>query len=457
MIKKLLLWLINICLSAFFISCENDDSASIGLKPENSLLNTQIIDTFDIKLQTVFEQEKIISEGTGILLAGTFDDPLVGKSTASSFFQLVPQADIDFESSPTCNSVTLYLNVNSINTTNDGVTEKIYSFYGDSSNVLSFEIHELTEDIKIATEKTYHSTDQISFDETPLGVSTPNTFFPGTDTVLSITLDKAYGEKILSKMQDYSGDKTNFLSSIKGLYIKPSNIDFGSTVGFQATNDYTELVVNYTVGTDTLDLKLKYTDNERSFNNITIDLSNTSLNSLSNSGDTINSERTANQMFLQASTGLRTKFSLPKFDQFIAENKNVLINKVVLEIQADPTTISGGFTDSPPASITLMETENNLLKRTISDLPVFIVNEGNDDLTNSGDSYYNFNTTTNKYIVNLTLYTQEFINKTPTEPYEFIIGSYLEGDNINRAILNNTLNTDLNTTFKIYYTTPVQE
>lgn len=457
MIKKLLLWLVNICLSAFFISCENNDSASVGLKPENSLLNTQIIDTFDINLQTVFEQEKIISEGTGILLAGTFDDPLVGKSTASSYFQLVPQADIDFESAPTCNSVTLHLNVSSINTTSDGITEKIYNFYGDSSQVLSFEIHELTEDIKTASEKTYHTTDQISFDETPLGVSTANTFFPGTDTVLSITLDKAYGEKILAKMQNYSGDKIDFLNSIKGLHIKPSNTDFGSTIGFQAANDFTELVVNYTVGTDTLDLRLKYTDDERSFNNIAIDFSNTSINSLSNTGDTINSQKTANQMFLQASTGLRTKFSIPKFDQFISENRNVLINKVVLELQADPTTISGGFTDAPPASIALMKTKGNLLVRTSSDLPEYIVNEGNDDLTNSGDSYYNFNTTRNKYVVNLTLYTQEFINKTPTEPYEFIIGSYLEGDNINRAIFNNTENTGLKTTFKIYYTTPVQE
>ena len=67
-------------------------------------------------------------------------------------------------------------------------------------------------------------------------------------------------------------------------------------------------------------------------------------------------------------------------------------------------------------------------------------------------SYYQFLEDENKYEVNLGLYTQNFVLQNSGQPFEFIISSFAEGGNINRAVLNDLENTYSKSSFKVYYT-----
>lgn len=454
--KQLHFWLINSILSAFFMSCNNGEDGQIGLKSENSLLNAQVIDTFTVEFQSVFEKENIVSEGTNLMLAGIYSDSKTGTTTSSSSFQFINSENKTIPESAVCDSAILALDIFSANITNsDGSTETVYSYYGDSTTELSFSIHELTDDILI--DKIYNTTDLVTFDENALVTSTPEAIFPGIKNIMNFNLGTTYGQRVVEALAANNGNNTGFLSTIKGLHIKPVEASSGSTIGFHEISESTKLTVYYSSdGTqETVDLTIA--DFAKAFNTVSVDFTGTELSSLSSEGDTISSKSTSNQMFMQASSGLRTKMTIPHFNEFLAENPNILVNNVTLQITIDPGSTTGGFADAPTSRMSLYETQDNLILRSDDNLPISVVNEGDQFGFEAGNSYFSLNTDTYIYTINLGLYTQEYIAERSDQPYDFILSPFVEGGNISRSIFNDTENTEVKSSFKIYYTVPAQE
>ncbi|MDB4835432.1 DUF4270 domain-containing protein [Cyclobacteriaceae bacterium] len=450
MIRSFHFWLINICLSAFFVSCTKEDS-SLGLKPENSLLSSTLIDTFDVEMYTVLERENIISHNSVNIIAGKYADPISGVTTANSYFQIVPKTNYGVQSGAVCDSIIICLDISS--ETIDG--ETIYGFYGDSTSTLSFGAYQLEEDLLPSTDKIYHTDDVLSFSTTAEGITTPEVIYPGLRDTIAFDLNQTYGQAILDQMIVYGGDNPTFLSVIKGLHLKLEDGFEGACVDFNILSSKTYVKVYYHDAATPSEVEeadlIMYSPAEN-FNHMEVDLTGTAFSLLSGEGDTLASTLTGNQTLFQSATGLRTMIKIPQLNTLIQQNPHMLINAFTLELKMD-STHTGGFADAPPRDISIFEATNNFIDRDTENYPLFIVNEGDLNVDNAGKDYYEYDPVNYVYKINLGVYLQSFIANGKNE-FELVIGSYSESGNIERAILNDTETSISNAKVKLYYTEP---
>jgi hypothetical protein len=453
MTKSLNLWLVNIVLSAFFMSCDDKNDAGIDLQPDSSILTTAVIDTFTVNFSTVYEKEGINSSDSKVLLTGAYVDTYLGAVETASYFQMVPETENSLGDNFICDSVVLNLKYTYNSSTDaDGAETKIYHYYGDLNSSIDLEVYQVTEDFESVDIKEYSTLDELATSSIKEGSSGENILDPEADGSLKINLDKSsYGQLALD---NYSDNHDTFLSQIKGLMLKAADGTDALCVGFKTNTDETYIDIYYHNNTnDGLTIRLIISDAARRFNHIEGELTATVLSGLTNAGDVVSSTTTDNKMYLQSSTGVRTLLEVPYLRNFIDENPGILINKVELILPIDKTTVIDGTSDAPPIDISLhIATDENLLDRDSDGDLSFISNEGDETGTDKGKAYYPYDDEEQHYLINLGLYTQYFAQNS-TSDFQIIISPYGEGIYVNRAILLNTEATGDKASFKFYYTT----
>lgn len=452
MTKSLNLWLVNIVLSAFFMSCDDKTDSGIVLQPDSSILTTSLIDTFTVNFSTVYEKEDIYSSDSDLLLVGAYTDTYVGAVESYPYFQLVPESENTLGSNFVCDSVVMTIKLAFKEITNsDNTTENVYHYYGNVNSAMELEVFQITEDFKDVDTKEYTTLDVLSTNSVREGTSGNNVLDPTSSTTIKIYLDKStYGQLALD---NYSDIHETFLSTMKGLMIKAANGTDAYIAGFETSSDDTYVDIFYHNDTDNdKSVRLIMNNAARRFNHIEGDLAGTDISSLSNAGDTISSSNTNNKTYLQTSTGVRTLMEVPHLKSFINDHPNILINKVELILPIDKTTVIDGTTDAPPLLLSLHEvTSDNLLARDSDGDVIFITNEGDEIGTDKNTVYYPYDEDEQYYRMNLGLYLQDYLINS-SEEFRIIISPYGEGIYVNRGILLNDKTSGDKATFKFYYT-----
>jgi hypothetical protein len=455
MTKKYLFWLINISLSAIFISCE-DSEGELELDPLSTPVKTKGIDSFSIKLSTVFESKLITSSVTNELSVGSYKDEQLGIPSAKTYFQVAPIKEYTIARDPICDSVLLVLDYRSTTiSTSSGTTYQTFQLYGDSTKPMNFEVYEVNEEF--TEDATYYTISTLGTEPTKLGQTGKEMIHqPGTLDTLSIELENSFGQKIIEQLAE-SNDSESFKKVIKGLHVTPDADADGSVIGFSANSIKTYLKVYYhDKETESAIIECAIGNDELRFNNIKANLSTSLISGLSKDGQIISADQTDQKSFLQTSTGVRTYLEIEGLRDFVVQNSKILVNSMNLKLNVAPSSLENeeSFIRTTPPAISLLEVEDNdgsgvLIKRGDNDEKVNVPNQ-----ESGNNPFYVYDDISKTYNLELSLYFQDYIKKVrngATDEFRLIVSPYAEGTHVDRAVLTDGLSVENPSKVTIYY------
>ncbi|MDR0794066.1 MAG: DUF4270 domain-containing protein [Chitinophagaceae bacterium] len=323
-IKQELITFLAICSVCFILlfSCTKAD-----LRLQDNIVNgqyTQVIevDTISPVLTTIL-LDSFSTSNTGGAVVGYYNDPVFGKITSSSYFQIQPpafSATATTYSNAVFDSLTLYIKLTP-------------NYYGDTSQPIKFNIYQLAENIypNLATNLFYNTN---HFDTVPgvLNYSSNDAFFlrpnvpAGISDTASIRLSDTWGQNLLAMLQNQDVNIQSavaFNNFFKGLKIESPNT--GATIA--SFKDSIEMRLYYSVPGIPLYqqniAKFTVLNPSYQFNSITTDRTGTPLQNISATNNAIPSSSTNNMAFAQSVTGIMTKIGFPTINN-VVQNPNFL-------------------------------------------------------------------------------------------------------------------------------------
>ena len=366
--------------SAFFMSCQDPNEVGSSLLKEDA--NTAFIDTFSIETQVVFYPEDLLSNKANSLLVGKMIDPNFGEITDKSFVQLrLSEENVPIEDNVVCDSVIFFLpyKINDYSYSKDGFTSSVYGhaqFVGDTNKGQTIAVHELTEGL--ITDQNYTVHDNLSYNSTALGsvttAPTPTTGYvynPKTTPTLKIPLEKELGTRLLNLARNNTQD--NFLANFKGLALVSE--DNASILNFDHITASSRMAfyVYYHTSKDEAYYFRFYVNNESlNFNQIKSNRSSTSLNSLQNSGDKIETKNLNHFGYLQSGTGICTQVTIPHLQKFLDANPLISINGADLIFYTEEETSIYAYENGPVSTVAAKNVVNALIEKDSEGNAVFL-------------------------------------------------------------------------------------
>lgn len=334
-------FIIGIWAVIFFVSCTDETtySYSVGEDFIDSNVQLRYIDTFTVQTGT-FRQDSLITSAQSRILLGRMEDPVLGELSAQSYFQMSGSYGV--------NSEAIY----------DSIGFVLYYdsyYYGDTVQPITLNLHRITETVEPVEGDFFYNTSTLDYDAAALGTVT---FLPKptttTDSVY-IPLDKAFGQEIFDKIADNEiNNEDDFLQFLKGITIVPDNAVKNTILGFSA-DQTSSMRLYYTIEDGDIDTQVDYlsyyvSSQEKLFNNVTSDLSQTQLSEIKDVETVIASENTNNQFYVQAGTGLSARIevnALRNLNQISKEGTSLDATLLL-------TPQSGTFDENKPLPETLM-------------------------------------------------------------------------------------------------------
>ena len=195
-------------------SCRKPNFIGDELLPEEDLLNSSRIDTFQIITYTDYEDSVVTSQNTFYAL-GSLNSDVYGKSTAGIYTQIkLPTNNLNFGEGAEIDSIVLTMDYS--------------AFYGDAEAQQSISVYRMTEHMQPG--RLYYSDTRFHVLPVALG---KKTFVPNlTDSVvlnngvaqephLRIKLYDSFGSNIINLDTLVLENDTTFLSFLPGFYIEP--------------------------------------------------------------------------------------------------------------------------------------------------------------------------------------------------------------------------------------------
>jgi hypothetical protein len=330
-----------VILTALLFSC--DPPGNIGVTPLTPV-GTIYTDTLTVKTSTVLA-DSVRTSSPDIYLAGRYVDPLFGTITASAFFRMSLEFQLDLGTTAVYDSLVLYTPYN-------------YT-YGDTLQPQKLSVHRVTEEMDAA--KNYYNNSSVAYNTTPLA---SKTFFarPQANASLSFRLSDDLGKEIFALSGTPAGQtNTEFYKALKGLSLiqDASNT---AVVGFPATNRALNMKLWYHTTTDSLAKSFQMSavlatqtgsTVRAGFNRVSADRSGTALAGIKPL-QSIPSTSTNNRTYVQDALGIRTKIEIP-YLKSLASRGAISINRAELSIKPDLTAIQPGLT--LPPYLVLLETD----------------------------------------------------------------------------------------------------
>jgi hypothetical protein len=364
------------------VSCNSDqDILPLNkelIKPSSRLV---MVDTLSINVSTVV-MDSIVTSGEELLLAGTYNDPRLGKITSKSYFQVgfprtTPKKDDIYD------SISLII-------TYDG-----YS-HGDTLQLQKLMVKRLTEKLQFKEQNSFYNTTHLDYDETSLGelVFSPR---PSSKKKIEIGLNKDFGQEIfdyLNQAQDDEFKDDEFNTFFKGLVLVPDEMTGNSVIGYM-TSDTSVLVKIYTHTIDneleTNQINLPFINKNLQFNQISCDWINNPVFTDHRQKTEIPSSETGNMSFINAGLGMYTKLSFPTMASMI-EFENCALVRAVLYIKP----ALGTNVELPDASdfVIYQTSKNNVLEALLYKADGTVVQPvlSTDELYNE-ETWYSFDIT----------------------------------------------------------------
>jgi hypothetical protein len=328
----------SLIISGCLFSCTESES-TIGFPESDNKAQTVMIDTFTVRTSTVL-LDSINSSGTGKIIVGNYSDPVLGRISSSSYFQIAPNpATWTIDKNAVFDSVALLLTPNQY-------------YYGDTTVIQELIVHQLIQDLAgRSVDKNVFKDIPYSYFYSDGGIyNTSKTAAFGselahfnysprphsTDSVI-IRLRNDLGEYWfeLAKVNDQQIANTgNFLSEFKGLKI--SSKENAAVVGFNATKAKVRVyyhVSGHSEYTVNASFDLPIFQNEIQYNQFESNFSSTALSSLQR-GQSVPSTITDQETFIQGGSGLITKVEFPYLHLLSELNENVTILHASLVISA---------------------------------------------------------------------------------------------------------------------------
>ena len=332
----------------------------------NNNTNIVVVDTFSVKMSTVFV-DSVPSAGTGSILVGRFKDNYFGVITAKSYFQVSPPRGI----------ASLVIDPNAVYDSLVLITRVNKTFYGDTSIPQRFVVSQLSTTIQYpGTQTTFFSNDSIPYDMTPLGYADAlilplksSTSQLNNDS-LKIKLPDAQGQDIFNRMlvKDPSVINANsFLAYFRGFAMYPADNSAGGLYGFRDT-----AFMRLYYHSPGVVPQLKFADfslyqKSYQFNHITADRTGTPLQALSNMkppvvgiSPEISSDSTGHAAYLQGITGMQVKLRFPSLWKLAQLPNYVSILKAELFVRPIGGTYSPELAMPPRVGIYTTDEKNFL-------------------------------------------------------------------------------------------------
>ncbi len=377
---------LGVVVSAFlYLSCEDPVALSVSRTFGNNDLVTSFVDTFSIITSTV-QLDSILTGGTGVALLGSYTDDTLGSVKSSPYFQFGYNGTFVPGLQSTFDSIVLILPYNG-------------QYYGDTTQVAQFDIHQLTEiplpgtnpptpDIKLSIfnySSGFYNKRTAPYDPTPLS-SHSVLFFPHRDSVL-LKLPDSFGLKWFNQAQleqrmktdngTFPSDSTFFSNSYNftqkyfyGLHLKTAPSSGNIMVGFKATTASSSNNSTRSSPVPTIRIYYKHLVNDillqthfdfvlqnspYQFQNIVYDRTGTQLDGLQ-PRQKISSLATNNKTFVQAGTGLVTRLDFPSLKSFFQDKRNIF-NGAYLEVYP----VQGSYSKNiaPPSQLYLFTTDDS--------------------------------------------------------------------------------------------------
>ncbi|MFT4017602.1 MAG: DUF4270 family protein [Agriterribacter sp.] len=282
---------------------------------DNNYTNIVMIDTISPVISTVF-RDSIITSQTGKLLLGSYQDPLFGHISASSFFVVEnPPSATSFHVSAVYDSMVLKIVGDS-------------TFYGDTTAAQRLQVQELNEMMLFPDEQTsFYSNTDFPVSNTVLG-SVNLSIVPSRKDTVSIKLSNTKGLEIWNLIQDKAVEvstATDFEHYFPGLKISPENTAANAAIyGFSDTvkiriyyhESNPDLVQKY--------LEFSITSRNKQFNQVRYDRSGTALNVVIPENKEVSSALLNNAAYIQPITGALMKVRFPNVREAILQRTDYL-------------------------------------------------------------------------------------------------------------------------------------
>jgi hypothetical protein len=307
----------------FLLGSCSDKVSTMGDYLVSPNTRTVKIDTFSVNL-SVLAKDSVVSSGKGVIYAGAYNDPLIGKSTARSFVEFNKTTGSESDEYPRFDSVTLVLHPTG-------------SYYGDTLVLPSFKISELVKPIELDDDGVRYSTSSV-----PVGNVLANKEIKikvGAHQEVGIRLPDEFGKKLFSGIIDdkieYNTD--NYLKTFPGLAIEQSNATEACIYGFSANDTACVVRIHYHVtgGTDVIYKTMDFKANtSKQFNQFQEILNVGSNLPTTSKDDPVSTGKTNNMGFVM--TGgipLYTRLDFPSINELLIYGEIVLIEKARLIVR----------------------------------------------------------------------------------------------------------------------------
>lgn len=446
-----------VCFLLFFnYACEEAGGIGeeIGVNIETGVFFS---DTFAINTSTVLIENN--TKGASRILVGQYKDPVFGIVQAKGFFEVITDSlflltNSDFNASEDLLVYdSLILNL------------PFQYVYADTTAEQRFNLHRITEEGGIDSEKDFTNNSSLIYDPTPLASFQFKASTIQAKGGVTIKFDDTFGQEIFNYALNNT-PRTEFRENFKGfvLVVDTTFNNNASIVGFKVLpNDFTDGNVSF--------MSLYYTEQQKRegksdtlinrirpffalsgqrFNQIKSDRSNTPLAALQTPLDEIPASQSNFLTYLQSGTGVVTKLEFPTLKN-LSTLGNVAINRAELVIKSQ----TGSSLDLdfvyPFNIIFHLIANGNEVERDDNGNPVFIIGDFDRSTGQTIPLTFSFNTRFEEYRGILTDHFNEVLSGRNSSQSLFIIPN----SNItttNRVILNNSPESGFSMQLRVFYT-----
>ena len=422
-------------------SCDSDvDAGQFVVGSDNLAVTNKVIliDTATVEVATI-NFDSLITSGQSRILLGNYDDPIFGKVSSDSYFQLTSSSyNLQTTSSDTEGANYVFDSIRMVL-----VPDKYY--YGDTTQVQSISIHRLLQKVKPNTDDdNFYNNSTLNYDAVNIGTAS---FLPKPlkqDTVF-VKMDNSFGDALFQKLKTREiTTEDEFIEYFKGLVIRSTAANSSSVAGFQVSSVLQLYYSKKVTDEQTSILKeFAISDVAKQFNKISLDRTGTVLKDLPGTTGRLSSDLTENKSFIQSGTGLACRIDFSN----IKELKYITEKGAIVDAQLFIKPVNNTYSKNHPLPDSLnvyVADQLNRISGTLNSAtgnPIYaILNKDEDEFDeNIG------------YSIPLGTFMQNEMVKTSDSKLALILTIPTISKAVNRVVLGNQKNTGNKIELKIYY------
>lgn len=419
--KKKDVWVLAIIIALIgaFVSCEyNDNELGTDILPpgDNVIVYHDTIfeiDAYAMRGKAVRTSEVIASSTDKVLLLGSVQDTIIGRSAASVVTQF--------------NATATYQPAENLEIDSLFLTLQTYDFLGDTEQDILLSVYEFTERIYLDTAHTYYSDYEIegTYDPVPLA---QKTITPEDNTNYKILIeDQDFIDKFMAVQSDTSLFYTDsiFKDYFNGFYITAESLSSeGAMARIQLSDPNSRLIMRYANDSTEIDSTA-----ERDFRyaNFLIDqFSSQKINVFEHDytgthvEEIIDDEESSSPfLYVQGMSGVNTRFSFANLQEWIDKNP-IIINSATMVFDVVPEEESGVLDEDLPERLMMGTITEDESYEPIYDYFVLLANDPNQEASRFGgykkaESEGMFSDTTYTYRFNMGLHFQYMLDEAKSD------------------------------------------